>query len=157
MQPQLFSADELLAFLDEQLPVEKAAELEQCLRVSESLRHRLAALIRGRDQGEHSLGEIWRQARLSCPDRETLGSWLLGVVDDALTGYIQFHLQTIGCRFCNAELDELTAAQTAAESSQAAPRRRRYFESSAGLLSKSESDQARSAFGTEDSAPGSSL
>lgn len=157
MPPQTFTDDELLAFLDELLPVEKAAELEQGLRSSESLRHRLAALIRGRDQGGHSIGDIWRQNRLSCPDRETLGSWLLGVVDDALGGYIQFHLQTIGCRFCNAELDELNAARSTAESSPASPRRRRYFESSAGLLSKAGDDQTRSASENEDRTTGSGL
>jgi hypothetical protein len=157
MPSQTFTDDELLAFLDELLPVERAVELEQCLRSSEGLRHRLAVLIRGRDQGGHSVGEIWRQERLSCPDRETLGSWLLGVVDDALSGYIQFHLQTIGCRFCNAELDELSAAPMTVESSPAAPRRPRYFESSAGLLSKAGSDQRRSASENEDRTTGSGL
>lgn len=128
-----FSDDELLSWLDEQLPVDRLAELEQEMRDSEPLRHRMANLIRKRDQGEHSVGEIWRRNRLSCPDRETLGSWLLETLDDSLMSYIEFHLKTIGCRFCNASLEELEAAQSEADSTSH-HRRRRFFESSAGLL-----------------------
>ena len=130
---QPFSDDELIAFLDEQLPVERASQLEQSLRDSIELRERLAEQIQRRDQGAHTVGEVWRRNRLSCPNRTTLGSYLLGALDDQLLDYIQFHLETVGCRFCNAVLSELTDAQTAsaAEDHQ---RRRRYFESSAGLL-----------------------
>jgi hypothetical protein len=132
-----FSDDELLSWLDEQLPVDRLAELEQAMRDSEPLRHRMAALIRKRDQGEHSVGEIWRRNRLSCPDRETLGSWLLETLDDSLMSYIEFHLKTIGCRFCNASREELEAAHPEADSTSH-QRRQRFFESSAGLLRRDE-------------------
>ncbi|MDA0590099.1 MAG: hypothetical protein O2820_10860 [Planctomycetota bacterium] len=132
-----FTDDELLSWLDEQLPVDRLAELEQSMRDSETLRHRMAALIRRRDQGEHSVGEIWRRNRLSCPDRETLGSWLLESLDESLMSYIEFHLKTIGCRFCNASLDELEAARSEVDSTSH-QRRRRFFESSAGLLRRDE-------------------
>ena len=56
------------------------------------------------EPGEHSVGAIWRRQRLSCPPREQLGSYLLGVLDDDVQNYIQFHLQTIGCAFCLANL-----------------------------------------------------
>jgi hypothetical protein len=131
-----FSDDELLAFLDEQLPVERASSLETLLRDSSDMRQRLAALIRRRDQGGHTVGEIWRRNRLSCPTRSTLGSHLLGVLDDSLSQYVEFHLKTIGCRLCNAVVTELE------ESRQPQPvnthRRKRYFESSAGLLRNDE-------------------
>ena len=132
-----FSDDELLGWLDEQLPADRLAEIEQAMRDSEPLRHRIAGLIRRRDQGEHSVGEIWRRNRLSCPDRETLGSWLLETLDDSLMSYIEFHLKTIGCRFCNASLEELESAKSEADSTTQ-QRRRRYFESSAGLLRRDE-------------------
>lgn len=128
-----FSDDELLAFLDELLPNERASAIEQTLRDSDELRNRLAGLIRRRDQGGHTVGEIWRRYRLTCPDRQTLGSYLLDVLDDPLQQYIQFHLETIGCRLCGATVTELEEAQ-AADSDQPAQRRRRYFESSAGRL-----------------------
>ena len=128
-----FSDDELLAWLDEQLPLERLSVLEQALRESEPLRQRLAGLIRRRDSGVHSVGEIWRRNQLSCPSRETLGSWLLGAIDDEIGNYVEFHLQTISCRLCNAVLEELQESQAAGESDQS-QRRRRFFESSAGLL-----------------------
>lgn len=127
-----FTDDELAAFLDEQLPVERAAALEQTLRDSAAERQRLAAIMRRRDQGGNSVGEIWRRHRLSCPSRTTLGSHILGVLDESLDDYIEFHLKTIGCRFCNAQLTELLESQ--AQAGEQPGRRRRYFESSAGLL-----------------------
>jgi hypothetical protein len=130
-----FSDDELLAFLDELLPNERASLIEQTLRDSDELRNRLAGLIRRRDQGGHTIGEIWRRYRLTCPDRQTLGSYLLGVLDEPLQQYIQFHLETIGCRLCGATITELDEAQTA-DSDQPTQRRRRYFESSAGHLKR---------------------
>ena len=132
-----FSDDELLGWLDEQLPAARLAEIEQAMRTAESLRHRMAALIRKRDQGEHSVGEIWRRNRLSCPDRETLGGWLLESLDGSLMSYIEFHLNTIGCRFCNANLQELETAKVESES-VVRQRRQRFFESSAGLLRREE-------------------
>lgn len=131
-----FSDDELLAFLDEQLPVEKASKLEESLRDSSDMRQRLATLIRRRDQGGHTVGEIWRRNRVSCPTRSTLGSHLLGVLDDSLSQYVEFHLKTIGCRLCNAVVTELEDSRESQPA--AATRRKRYFESSAGMLRKTE-------------------
>jgi hypothetical protein len=131
-----FSDDELLAFLDEQLPVERASSLETMLRDSSDMRQRLAALIRRRDQGGHTVGEIWRRNRLSCPTRSTLGSHLLGVLDDSLSQYVEFHLKTIGCRMCNAVVTELEDSRE--PKSANTHRRKRYFESSAGLLRNDE-------------------
>ena len=131
-----FSDDELLAFLDEQLPVERASTLEFQLRDSSDMRQRLAVLMRRRDQGGHTVGEIWHRDRLSCPTRATLGSHLLGVLVESLNRYVEFHLETIGCRLCNAVIIELE------ESRQPQPannhRRKRYFESSAGMLRKND-------------------
>jgi hypothetical protein len=87
-----------------------------------------------RDRGEHSVGAIWRRERLSCPPREQLGSYLLEALDDNLMDYLRFHLETIVCPFCRANLADLKAQQE--ESTQhAKQRRQRIFQSSAGLLS----------------------
>jgi hypothetical protein len=46
---------------------------------------------------------------------------------------VTFHLETVGCRYCEANLEDLKLRQQ--ESSDAADRRRqRYFQSSAGYL-----------------------
>ncbi|MGD9858018.1 MAG: hypothetical protein AB7U20_23985 [Planctomycetaceae bacterium] len=126
---------ELLAYLDEQLPVEQAARIERELRSSSILRQQAALLVRRQDQGGHTVGEIWRRQRLSCLSRSQLGGYLLGTASSELADYIEFHLRTIGCRVCDANLHDLR------ESSRATPetarRRRKFFESSAGRLSPS--------------------
>lgn len=131
-----FTDDELLAYLDEQLAVERATALEHVLRTDAALRQRLAEVIQRRDSGEHSVGEIWRHNRLSCPNRATLGSFVLSVLDDELADYIQFHLDTIGCRYCRATLDELQQSQAQPQPVQ--ERRRKFFESSVGRLRRDE-------------------
>lgn len=124
--------EELRAYLAEQLPPERMALIEQSLRESEPLRQRLVTLIRETDQGGVTVGEVWRRGRLSCPTRSQLGAYLLGALDDAQREYLDFHLQTIGCRVCQANLTDLQQATAAAPEKQR--RRRKYFESSAGYL-----------------------
>ena len=84
----------------------------------------------------HSLGEIWRRHRLSCPSREQFGSYLLGVLADDAADYVKFHIETIECRYCAASLADLRAQQSAADAEQVQQRRHRYFQSSAGYLRK---------------------
>ena len=118
---------------DEGLEAEIAAKLEQAVRQDRSLLDRLSRLQARRESGLHSLGDIWRRHRTSCPTREQLGSYLLGAVTAELEDYIRFHIETVGCRFCAANLEDLQRRQQ--ESGDAtATRRRKYFESSAGYL-----------------------
>ena len=132
-----WSDRELTAWLDELLPAERMAEFENQLRNDSSLRARMAVLIRHRDQGGHTIGEIWQRSRLSCPVRTELGSFLLGTLTPAAAAYIEFHLKTVGCRVCEANLHDLEEQST--QSDQVPGRRRRFFESSAGFL-RSESE-----------------
>ncbi len=128
---------ELTAWLDEMLPVERMAELEQQLRVGETLQSRVSSLIHHRDQGGNTVGEIWRRSGLSCPTRSELGGHLLQTLPKDSSDYIDFHLMTIGCRVCQANLRDLE--EHAKQAEDAPGRRRRFFESSAGLLNPSES------------------
>ena len=52
--------------------VDRMAAIEEALRGSDDLQKRLTAINGRRDAGVHSLGEIWRRHRLSCPSREQL-------------------------------------------------------------------------------------
>ncbi len=135
-----FTDAELLAYLDEALPVERMAALEQTLRQSDELRNRTAALRQRRDDEGHTVGEIWRRGRLSCPTRHQLGSFLLGALPDELAEYITFHLQTVGCRYCNANLDDLRAAEKQ-NATEAVERRQKYFQSSAGYVRNLDADR----------------
>src|SRR5262249_28665494 len=97
----------LASYLDDALSERQTSEVEQQLRQSDTLRQQLRVLTQERDRGEHSVGAIWRRHRLSCPTREQLGSFLLAVLDAETHEYIEFHLKTIGCAFCQANLTDL--------------------------------------------------
>ena len=134
---ETFSTADLESYLDEALPGEAMSKIEEALRCDPALVERLGKIIGRRDAGIHSLGEIWRRGRISCPAREELGSFLLGVLPEQTAAHITFHLETVACRYCAANLADLRARQ--AESNTAVDgRRRRYFQSSAGYLQKTQ-------------------
>ena len=128
-----FTDEELAGYLDEALPVETMALVEKEARAGGPLAARLAVMIRERDAGEHSLGDIWRRGRLSCPSREQLGSYMLQALADDEAAFIRFHLETFECRYCRANLDDLTE-QARVKAAPPIERRRRFFQSSKGHL-----------------------
>ena len=131
-----FSDAELLAFLDEALPADRSSELEAALREDESLRERLVQ-ARGRETaGLHSVGAIWRRNRLSCPIRAELGQVLLGALSEAEESYLQFHLETVGCRYCQANLADLRQEAQQEQAGAERQRRQHYFQTSAGYLKR---------------------
>jgi hypothetical protein len=50
---------------------------------------------------------------------------------DDQSSYIQFHLDTIGCRYCQSNLEDLSAQH---HRDAVIARRRKYFQSSVGRL-----------------------
>ena len=129
----IVSQADLEAYLDEALPVDVMAGIERALRDEPRLAEQLAAINARRDAGLHSLGEIWRRHRLSCPSREQLGSYLLNVLAEEAAGFIRFHLEVSGCRTCLANLDDLKNHHVD-EPASVDRRRKKYFQSSAGHL-----------------------
>jgi len=127
---------DLEAYLDEALAPEEMARIEKALRKDPERVRQLAAINARRDAGVHSLGEIWRRHRITCPPRQQLGSYLLGVLPKEEEEYIAFHLEVVGCRYCQANLTDLKKQQAEAREI-ADTRRRRYFQSSAGYLRQS--------------------
>jgi len=125
--------EQLHAYLDDALTESEMARVEQALRESDVLRRSLRQAMQERDRGEHSLGAVWRRERLTCPTREELTSYLFQVLEPARHDYIDFHLQSVGCPFCTANLADLHARQKETEG-QAKERRKRFFASSAGYL-----------------------
>jgi hypothetical protein len=130
-----FSTSELEAYLEESLPTERMTAIEEALRGNEELQKQLTAINGRRDAGVHSLGEIWRRHRLSCPSREQLGSYLLGVVPRETATYIKFHIEEVECRYCTASISDLKAQQSTA-APEVEKRRQKYFQSSVGHLGK---------------------
>jgi hypothetical protein len=128
-----YTREQLSAYLDDALSAGETAQVEESLRQSDALRRQLHTLMQERDRGEHSIGAIWRRQRLTCLSREQLGNYLLQVLDNDQQDYIRFHLENIGCAFCLANLADLQALQEE-PATRSQQRRRRFFESSAGLL-----------------------
>ncbi len=129
----MLSEAELEAFLDEALPADEMARIELLLREQPALVEKLAQIHARRDSGMHSVSDIWRRHRISCPSRETWGSFLLGAVDPDMAAAMRMHLEVGGCRYCQANLADLQSQQTEAPPA-AADRRRRYFDSTTGYL-----------------------
>src|SRR4029079_14056837 len=98
--PRITQSD-LQAYLDEALSPEQMTAIEAELRKKPELLKQLSGINARRDAGVHSVGEIWRRRRLSGPRREQLCSCLLGALDGGHTEYIDFHIKTIGCRYCH--------------------------------------------------------
>jgi hypothetical protein len=133
--PTTITLAELEAYLDEALPGPRMATIEAALRQQPDLVEQLRAINRRRDAGVHSLGEVWRRQRISCPTREELGRYLMQAMDEEHIAFIRFHLETSGCRFCSANLEDLRRRM---EEPLDEPYRRgkKYCESTAGHLPK---------------------
>ena len=127
---------ELEAFLDEALRPDEMADLEQELRNNPELLQRLSQINSRRDAGVHTLGEIWRHNRISCPTREQLGSFLLDALGPEDADYIRFHVDLGCCTFCRSNLEDMRRQQQEAADSVVS-RRKKYFQSSAGYLKRS--------------------
>ena len=135
LMPATFRQTDLEAYLDEALPAEEMAVIERALREDRTLLRQLTSVHSRRNAGVHSLGEIWRRHRLSCPTREQLGGLFLQTLPEETADYVSFHLEVVGCRFCQANLHDLQA-QLAEDTQVVQTRRRKYFQSSAGYLSR---------------------
>ncbi len=82
---------------------------------------------------EDLLTEIWESHRLSCPKRSTLGAFLIETLQAEWFDYVDFHLATIGCRFCRASFKDLQEQQN---NRQQSGFRDRIMTSTVGFLSQ---------------------
>lgn len=94
-------------FVEDDLPDAEKAAVEKAVRNDPALAALLKDVRDELERGEHSVGAIWRRERLSCPSREQLGQHLLGATTPDLGDYIEFHLETVGCPYCLANLEDL--------------------------------------------------
>jgi RNA polymerase sigma factor (sigma-70 family) len=53
------------------------------------------------------LSEVWEDQRPSCPKRSTVGGYLLKTLDEPWQNYVAFHVESLGCAYCRASLDDL--------------------------------------------------
>ncbi|MFO0930136.1 MAG: zf-HC2 domain-containing protein [Gemmataceae bacterium] len=125
--------EQLHAYLDDALSDAELARVEQALREDKAVQEQLRQAMAERDRGEHSLGSVWRHERFTCPNRERLNSYLQGVLDDAEQDYLAFHLETLQCRACLANLDDLRKVKQE-PLPEAEKRKKRIYRSTAGSL-----------------------
>lgn len=123
----------LLDYLHDALPDAEAAAVEKAVRESPAVAKQLEQVRQSADRGEHTVGAVWRREHLSCPSRDQLGAYLLHALDPDLLDYITFHLGTVGCPYCQANLDDLRKLQAEVPGLRTA-RRRKILDSSHGVL-----------------------
>lgn len=130
-----FTSADLEAYLDEALPPDEMAAIEDKLRNNPELGQQLVAIHGRRDAGVHTLGEIWRRHRLTCPSREKLTLYL----DDKISGdeanYIKFHLEQVHCRLCVASYEDIKIARQG-DDDESESRHQRFLDSSSTYLKK---------------------
>ncbi len=87
----------------------------------------------GELSSETTVSRVWRQGRLSCLKRSTLGSYVLGVLDDPWDAYTRFHLDDVQCLMCRANLEDLSQESERVSEGDVSDR---LFQSSVGFLSQ---------------------
>lgn len=80
------------------------------------------------------LTSLWADFRPSCPKRTTLGKFQLGTLGPAWDDYVAFHVESLGCQFCSASLDDLTELAAESEAGSAPSLRDRIMESTVGFF-----------------------
>lgn len=82
-------------------------------KLQKYLGQRDSAALSCLDEGgaDVTVARVWREHRLTCLKRSTLGSYLLSVLDEPWRSYTQFHLDVVGCAMCVANLADLEAEE----------------------------------------------
>jgi RNA polymerase sigma factor (sigma-70 family) len=86
------------------------------------------------EEFENLLTDVWKLQRFGCPKRSTIGAFYLGTVDRDWCEYVNFHINTIGCGFCLANLEDLKTENAKKQNKQLQVR---IMESTAGFFQKS--------------------
>lgn len=58
------------------------------------------------------LSEIWFREHVSCPRKETLDAYEAGKLKGEEQAYVKFHLETLGCPYCQSRLGQASLADT---------------------------------------------
>ena len=124
------------AFIDDHLGEQEAIRVEKAVRESPELQAQLSKIIACRDMGDHSIGAIWRREHLSCPSREELLSYHDETLEDLRIDYIKFHLETVGCRACKANLSDLNPTNAIQADPAIKEKQLQFIENSKFLLPK---------------------
>jgi RNA polymerase sigma factor (sigma-70 family) len=103
-------------------------------RMIKALRENLADDSGVAEPTDSALTEVWEQWRFTCPKRSTLGRFLLGTLEKPWAEYLEFHVNHLGCRFCQANVEDLQKETDA----QREKTHQRIFESTIGFFRPAE-------------------
>ena len=59
------------------------------------------------EQFDMSVSYVWIEERISCPNRHLLRSYVYDSLEGLHRDYVKFHLEVIGCPYCQANLEDL--------------------------------------------------
>lgn len=108
---------------------------KQVALVKHRLVKRLADELGNQSTGELTdesmLSRLWEEHRPSCPKRSTVGKWLLGTLDPDWATYVAFHIDELGCRFCQANRSDLAVDTEPVDAKSA---QQRIMQSSVGFF-----------------------
>lgn len=82
---------------------------------------------------EVTVARVWRDHRITCLKRSTLGAYLLGVLEEPWLSYTQFHLDVVACPMCLANVSDIEEQELAADDADVSAQ---LFASSVGFLSR---------------------
>lgn len=88
------------------------------------------------ERSSELLTEVWRDGRPGCPKRTTLGKYVLGTLPEDWDDFVMFHVERIGCEFCAANLEDLSAELNAPSDDSGQSLRGRILESTVGFLNQ---------------------
>lgn len=80
-----------------------------------------------------SISELWFRERISCPPQEVLDRWPQGLEED-LRGYVAFHVDDLGCPYCQAALGQRDVEADRDETGRRERSRKRVGEATSVLL-----------------------
>lgn len=128
-----FEIAELVDLEETAVAVLKHRFLRRVADLVESVESESGSSERSGSLSDELLTRVWESTRPTCPKRSTLGKFVLGTLADEWDRYVAFHTSELGCRFCAANLDDLTNELNSAEASTESARHR-IMESTVGFL-----------------------
>ncbi len=123
----------LIAVTENEIAVVKRRLIE---RLARSIKKSTTAVALSPDTATvaaDSLTSVWEAMRPSCPKRTTLGKYTLGILPANWEDFVRFHVESLGCTYCLANLGEL---QLPADAPEAAIQQQRMFNSTIGFLNR---------------------
>jgi hypothetical protein len=90
-----------------------------------------------------SISELWFREQISCPDAPTLERFRKAGLGAEEQAYVEFHLETLECRTCQARMGEAEVTQSVATRGRADRSRRKVHDASIKLMGEMKKGKGR--------------